>query len=272
MPSAIGSVAEDRREGRHHDRAEAQQRGLADRGLRRQADPAALEREVDHHDRVLLHDADQHDDADHGDDRQVHAEHHQDDQRADARRRQAGNDRDRVDEAFVEDAEHHVGREYRSQHQDALPLERIPGIPARRPGNWSRSSAGRLQLALDLPDGIARLAEREAGRKIEGDRHRRLLALVVDLQRSDRRDDPGHRRQRHHRTGQRTNAADAAARRGWRALRRDAGSAGLIHVGLEENLRQPGRIGLEFRQALQDHLVVVGGREDRRHLPACRRR
>jgi hypothetical protein len=33
-----------------------------------------VEREVDHHDRVLLHDADQQQDADHRDEREVHAE------------------------------------------------------------------------------------------------------------------------------------------------------------------------------------------------------
>ena len=45
--------------------------------------------------------------------------------------------------------------------------------------------AGRLGFALDLPDGVDRLAEREAGREIERDRHRRLLALMIDLQRPD---------------------------------------------------------------------------------------
>ena len=64
-------------------------------------------------------------------------EHHQHQQRADARRRQTGNDRDRVNEALVEDAEHHVGGEDRGQHQDALPFERVPGTPAPRPGNRS---------------------------------------------------------------------------------------------------------------------------------------
>ena len=57
--------AEQRGQRRHHDRAEAQQAGL--RGSRRAATcPRALrlEREVDHHDRVLLDDADQQHDAD----------------------------------------------------------------------------------------------------------------------------------------------------------------------------------------------------------------
>ena len=61
--------AEHRRHRRHQDRPEAQQAGLIDRLARRHAFVALrLEREVDHHDRVLLHDADQQHDADDADD------------------------------------------------------------------------------------------------------------------------------------------------------------------------------------------------------------
>jgi hypothetical protein len=42
--------------------------GLADRLGGRQADGTALNGEIDHHDRILLDDADQHDDANHGND------------------------------------------------------------------------------------------------------------------------------------------------------------------------------------------------------------
>ena len=71
VPSAIGSVPKIAAKvvimiGRKRSTA-----GLSDRSFCRQADAPTLEREVDHHDRVLLHDADQHDDADHGDDREV---------------------------------------------------------------------------------------------------------------------------------------------------------------------------------------------------------
>jgi hypothetical protein len=49
----------------HQDRAEAQQAGLADRLVRGNAARAfGIERKVDDQDRVLLHDADQQDDAD----------------------------------------------------------------------------------------------------------------------------------------------------------------------------------------------------------------
>ncbi len=104
---------------RHHDRAEAQAAGLADR--RRRA-PALLALEhqgdVDHHDGVLLHDADQHQHADDRDHREVHPEELQCPERPDRRRRQAGEDGERVDEALVEDAEHEVdGDDGRRQQQ-----------------------------------------------------------------------------------------------------------------------------------------------------------
>src|SRR3984885_1293339 len=56
----------------HEDRAKTQQRGLVDRLLRRSAALAlGGERKVDHHDRVLLDDTDQQDDADDRDDVQI---------------------------------------------------------------------------------------------------------------------------------------------------------------------------------------------------------
>jgi hypothetical protein len=74
VPSASGTAAEQRRHGRHHDRPEAQQAGLVDRVDGRLALLALrLEREVDHHDRVLLHDADEQDDADERDDAELGA-------------------------------------------------------------------------------------------------------------------------------------------------------------------------------------------------------
>src|SRR3954447_18091947 len=64
--------AEQRGERGHHDRPEAEQRGLRDRFARRHAvTPLGLEREVDHHDGILLHDAHQQHDADQRDDRKI---------------------------------------------------------------------------------------------------------------------------------------------------------------------------------------------------------
>ncbi len=74
VPSASGTPAQQRRHGGHHDGPEAQQAGLIDRFARRLAFLALrLQREVDHHDGVLLHDADQQDDADQRDDAEIAA-------------------------------------------------------------------------------------------------------------------------------------------------------------------------------------------------------
>mgnify|MGYP003347012436 CR=1 FL=1 len=87
------------RQRRHHDGPETQHAGLADGQRRGHAVVALLlQREVDHHDRVLLHDADQHHDADGGDDGQLHAEELQRDQRAHRGGRQAGQDGQRVED------------------------------------------------------------------------------------------------------------------------------------------------------------------------------
>ena len=83
--------AHQRRQRGHHDRPETQDAGLADRVRRRHALVALrVEREVDHHDGVLLHDADQQQDADGGDQRQVLAKQHQGGQRAHRGRGQTG--------------------------------------------------------------------------------------------------------------------------------------------------------------------------------------
>ena len=77
------------RHGGHQDRPEAFETGFVDRALRQQAaPPLALQSEVDHHDAVLLDDADQEDDADEGDHCQFGVERLQGEQRAETRRRQ----------------------------------------------------------------------------------------------------------------------------------------------------------------------------------------
>jgi hypothetical protein len=84
-----------------------------------------LQREVDHHDGVLLHDADQQDDADQPDDIQLHVEEQQRQQRAGAGRRQRGENRDGMDVALIEHAQHDVDREQRGQNEHRLRRERI---------------------------------------------------------------------------------------------------------------------------------------------------
>ena len=48
-------------------------------------------------------------------------------------------------------------------------------------------AAGSPALALDLLDRVDRLAERDARREIEGDRHGGLLRLAADRERARRR-------------------------------------------------------------------------------------
>ena len=76
-----------------------------------------LQREVDHHDRVLLYDTDQKDDADDRDDIEIVAGQHEGQQRADTSRRKSRQDRHRVDEALVEHAQHDIDRHDRRQDQ-----------------------------------------------------------------------------------------------------------------------------------------------------------
>src|SRR5690606_14928239 len=79
---------EQRRQGGHQNRPETQQRGAVDRIRRAHAlMTLGLQGEVDHHDGVLLDDADQQDDADDGDQAQVIAGQQQRQQRANRRRR-----------------------------------------------------------------------------------------------------------------------------------------------------------------------------------------
>ena len=159
--------AEQRGQRRHHDRAEAQQARLHDRIRRRHAlVPFGLEREVDHHDRVLLDDAHQQDDADQADDRQILPEQHQRQDRADAGRRQRRQDGDRVDVALIEHAEHDVDGDDGGKDQ--------PGLPGQRFGEFRRvaridpdDARGHADPGLDRLDRLDRLAQRLARREIE---------------------------------------------------------------------------------------------------------
>ena len=175
--------AEDRGQCRHQDGAETEQAGLVDRLARRLAiAPLCIEREVDHHDGVLLDDTDQQDDADDGHDVEILPGDHQRQQGADSRRRQGREDGDRVDEALIEHAQDDVDGEDRGGDQHELVVERIlegEGGPLEVGQDAGREG----DLALGALDGVDRLAEGCAWREVEGDGHRRELADVIDLQR-----------------------------------------------------------------------------------------
>jgi len=95
--------------GCHHDQSEKNDVPLANRIHWRHAFSAlGLQGEVDHHNRILLDDPDQHDDADKGIEVQVLAKDHQGDQCSEICGRQSGENRQRVNIALIEDAEHDV--------------------------------------------------------------------------------------------------------------------------------------------------------------------
>ena len=89
---------------------------------------------------------------------EVQAEEQQREDRADARRGQGGQDRDRVDEALVEHAEDDVDGDERGQDQERLVGQRgLEGL-ARCPGSCPRTDGGKpisRSAAWMAVDGVA---------------------------------------------------------------------------------------------------------------------
>ena len=101
--------AGERRERRHHDRAEAHDAGLVDRLLRRLAMGAPrIESEIDHHDRVFLHNADQQNNADERNEREILVGEQQGQQRTHSGRGQARENRDGMNVTFIKHAQDNV--------------------------------------------------------------------------------------------------------------------------------------------------------------------
>ena len=197
--------------------------------------PLGIQREVDHHDRVLLHDADQQDQADDAHDVQRVPRHPQRQQRAHARRRQRGQDRQRVDVALVQHAQHDVHAHQRRQNQPQLVRQRafVGTGRTRHAQRDALRQAFRLRRRLDGPH---RRAQRHARRQVEPHRGGRVLRHARHLQRRRLLHDGGDARQRR----------GAAARRAQRQ----------VHQRM-----QAGRV---VTLRLQDHAVVVGLGEDGR--------
>ncbi len=101
--------AEQGRSRRHHDRPEPQQTRLVNRFFRTHPFIALrVEGEVDHHDCVLLHDADEEDDSNQRDEGKISPAKDQGDQCSDARAWQCRQNRDRMDVTLVENAKDDV--------------------------------------------------------------------------------------------------------------------------------------------------------------------
>ena len=174
-----------------------------------------FEREVNDQDSVFLHDSNQQDDADDRYDAELLAKENQGQKSAHAGRRQSGEDRDGMNEAFIEDAEHDVDRDQRRQDQKRLIGQRINersggalerGLEAGREMDISRG-------LVDIGDG---LPERGIRGEIEGDGNGRELSLMIDAERFCGGGDVGKRIERHNARGlgSRRGVGDKSAGRG----------------------------------------------------------
>ena len=127
-----------------------------------------LEGEIDHHDRVLLHNAHQQDHPDQRNHGEGRLGHQQRQQAANARRGQGGDDGERMDQAFIENAQHEIDAEQRRQNQQplaGLKTAEHPGIA----GKFAADGAGHLHIQLRLLDQPRRLAQRHAFAQVESD-------------------------------------------------------------------------------------------------------
>ena len=80
---------------------------------------------IDHHDRILFYDADQQNNSDNGDNRQIRVGEHHGQERADPCRRQGGKNRNGMNVAFVEYAQHKVDGDECGRDQQRFAAERI---------------------------------------------------------------------------------------------------------------------------------------------------
>ena len=97
---------------------------------------------IDHQDRVLLHDANQQDHSDQRDHAQIDVEYHQREHGANAGRWQRRQNRDGMDEAFVQHPQHDVNRQQRGDNQKRLAGERRLERLATFPKTFRESMAG----------------------------------------------------------------------------------------------------------------------------------
>src|SRR5665213_4407301 len=233
---------------------------MADCIMGRSAGALTHKSEVDHHDRVFLDDADQHQHPDDGDHAEVEAEDAQRQQRADHRRRQAGQDGQRMDEAFVENAQNDVDRQDRGKEQQPLSGGGILEYLGR-PGEAGRYRGGQRKLLLDHRNLVGGVTQRHAGRQVERDGYSRKLAQLVDRQQAGYALDRGERRQRYQFAGgSRTDLQRAQQIRGPRNIRIVFDDDLVTIAGLIDGRRLVGAEALVERIAQ----LVAGYAEQRR--------
>src|SRR5258708_1078612 len=171
--------AEERSHGGHHDGAEPQQARLVDSfdgGLAFHT--LSLHSEVDHQNGVLLDDANQQDDANHGDNAEVQVGESGGQNCADTGGRNRGENRDRVNETFVQNTEHDIDGAQGGDEQNQLigfgVLKSLSG--ALESG---MNCVGDAELSASDLDVLNGRVERSSGSQIEGQCDGRKKALVV---------------------------------------------------------------------------------------------
>ena len=93
---------------------------------------------------------------------QIHVEEHEREDRAHTGRRQRGQNRDGVNVALVQHAQHDVHRDDGGQNQPAFVGQRSLESRALCPGKLPWTLGGKSDLALGLLDSRHRLAQRSA--------------------------------------------------------------------------------------------------------------
>ena len=175
-----GQGTERCRHGGHEDGPKTQQTRLAHGLQRRDAARAlGLERKVDDHDGVLLDDANQQKHADERNDGELHVEKHERQHRAHARRRQGGEHGDRVDQAFVKNAQHHIDHHDGGDDEEGLLALRLLRTE-RRAGKAAAHVGRHGDVGLGLLDDLPRLGQRGAGVDIERDGGGQFAVFVAD--------------------------------------------------------------------------------------------
>ena len=172
--------------------------------MRRHA-PGALrvESKVDHHDCVLFDDADQQQDADGRNQRQILVEQLEHQQRPNGCRWQARQNGQRVHIALVQRPEQHVDHQQRTNYQDQLAALRTleHGRIAAVARDHRRRQANLLTELFNLRGSVS---ERCSGRQVERHGNGLQLADVVDGSRPDGALDRREARYRHERASART--------------------------------------------------------------------
>ena len=157
-----------------------------------------IQREVDHHDRVLLHDADEQDHADQRDQAKFRLEQQKREHRADTGRRQRGENSDRVDVTLIKNTQHDIDRDNSGENEKRLARKRrLENL--RRAGERAMHRNRNMQIGHGTVDRIRRNAEGFAFRQVEREGRGDEWSLVIDRKRRRARPERTERRQRHHR-------------------------------------------------------------------------